>query len=216
MTVVNEASLHSTDGLTVNETTPDGKKHSDDSKLSWRAKRRQRKKEAKERKEAKYEAMGALGVVSKSWDWYGRHAKEARRGDRVSDVALLVFGALIPVSAILQEPWSKAVSVILGILVVITTGLRRTYNWRDNWVRYTGACIELATASVKYKYKINPYHEDESAGERVLKDDTGNEVKIQISKRDQCLVKKVREIEESESKGWMASSSHSLDPNSKS
>src|SRR4029079_14805033 len=94
--------------------------------------------------------------------------------------------------ALLHEPWSNVVSVSLGILVVVTTGLRRVYNWRDTWVRYTGACVDLATASVKYRYKVEPFDD--------------NEVPPTYPKRDQRLVERVREIEEAESRGWMASS----------
>ena len=133
-----------------------------------------------------YYAVGAKGELAKSWDWYRDHARDARRGDRVSDVVLLVLGALIPAAAVFSDPWSKRVSVGLGVGVVVVTGLRRVYNWKENWIRFTGASVALATASLYHHYRIGGYG-------------TAND-----EERDRTLVKRIREIEEAESEAWMA------------
>jgi hypothetical protein len=122
-----------------------------------------------------------------SWDWYAKRARVARRADRVSDVTLLIFGAVIPAAALLAEPWSTVLGVCLGICVVINTGLRRVFTWKENWIRFTGACVELATASMYYRHKIAPYDADDPA------------------LREQALATRIRQIEETESRSWMTS-----------
>jgi hypothetical protein len=115
-----------------------------------------------------------------SFRWYSRQAKQSRRMYRLSEVLVLVAGAAVPVSTLLTD--DSIAPATLGALIVVLTGLRTTYNWHDNWLRFTAACVALQTEDVKFEHKLDPYHREDAV---------------------QVLALRVRAIEEAETQSWM-------------
>jgi hypothetical protein len=125
------------------------------------------------------EESSAIDIADKSFNWYARHAREARRDVRMSELALLITGAMIPTSTALTD--DARVPALLGALVVILTGLRPIFHWNDNWLRFTEACIELETQRRFYLQGIEPYNGAD---------------------KDTLLIRNVRGIEAEETRGW--------------
>jgi hypothetical protein len=124
-----------------------------------------------------------------SFWWYSRHAKQSRRLYRLSEVLVLVAGAMVPVSALLTD--DAIAPAILGASIVVLTGLRTTFNWHDNWLRFTAACVALRTEDIRFEHKIEPYDRDDALD---------------------VLAMRVRAIEEAETQSWMVLRRQSATP----
>lgn len=122
----------------------------------------------------------AAEILTESLDWYKRHAWRARVLYHLDEVAILVFAALVPAATALK--YSSSVTVLLGTAVVILTGLRPIFRWRDDWVRFTEASMQLITELELYRFRVGYY---------------------EAADRDQRLIQQVRSIEAAETQGWL-------------
>ena len=86
-----------------------------------------------------------LEVVNQSFDWYRKHAKRASRFYFAAEVAVLVVGAAIHTPVVFTN--GVRFLALSGAVVVIITGLRTVFRWRDDWLRYTDACLRLKPPS---------------------------------------------------------------------
>jgi hypothetical protein len=134
----------------------------------------------------------ALLALERSKRWYAKNAWQARRLHYASEVSLLVVAALVPVSAVFTA--DRRVPAALGAVLVILTGFRSLFRWRDNWVRFTQASVELETARQLYLVGAAPYDGED---------------------RDAVLVQRVREIEATETRGWVETRMQDAKPESK-
>ena len=98
----------------------------------------------------------AMTLADASYDWYRRAAVRARTSYRVSEIAVLVLSALIPVVAVLS-PDDATVPAILGGLVVVVSGLRSIFHWQDNYLRFSGAREAVEAERRRYRTGLPPY-----------------------------------------------------------
>lgn len=125
----------------------------------------------------------AHSAVERSTAWYSTQAYRNRIGYWTSETLLVVLGAAVPVSTAVTD--NRAVPAVLGGGVVVVTGLRRIFNWQENWARFTGAHALLTTEQTRFLHHRPPY-DSADAGEN-----------------EAVLALKVREIEEAETQGWL-------------
>jgi hypothetical protein len=121
----------------------------------------------------------ALAALEESFDWYSKAAWRAKVGYWISEIALLVVAAAIPASAAFTD--NQRLPAALGAVVVVLTGLRTVFQWRDDWLGFTDACARLKTQRAFYEGRVGEY--------------TGGD-------RDERLVQRVREIEGAETATW--------------
>jgi Protein of unknown function (DUF4231) len=126
-------------------------------------------------------AQPAIEILDKSLRWYKKYAWRARVGYRVSEVLVLVVAAAIPASVAFTS--DGRVSAVLGSVVVVLTGLRTIFRWREDWPRFTQACSQLSAERDFYLARAGQY-----AG----------------ADRDAQLIERVGEIEAAETAGWVA------------
>lgn len=122
----------------------------------------------------------AVDVLNTSMDYYTRQAQQAKVFYFASESLLLVAGASIPVTAAFTS--SRGVPAVLGGVVVVLTGLRVVFQWRENWLRFSAACGQLETARQLYAQRTDRYAAED---------------------RDVELVREVRAIETAETQGWV-------------
>lgn len=122
-------------------------------------------------------------ATEKSETWYATQAGRAKLGYWSSETLLVVLGAAIPVSIAITD--NQVLPAVLGGAVVVVTGLRRIYNWQENWARFSGVRALLETEGTKFKHRREPYDNTDHAENEAL------------------LAMKVREIEEAETQGWL-------------
>src|SRR5689334_16827400 len=122
-----------------------------------------------------------LELLDVQYGWYRSRAIRAGKLYKALEVTLLVFAALVPVSAVVTESW---VTALIGAVVVVLTGLRSIFSWQDDWLRFTEAWQQLAFARTLYVNGMPPYENPATC--------------------ESLLVRKVQEIQTAEVRGWLA------------
>ncbi|UGT59857.1 DUF4231 domain-containing protein [Nocardia asteroides] len=124
----------------------------------------------------------AEGVASASYYWYKKAAIKARRLHRVSELSQLILSAAIPVCAVILEG-NTILSAVLGSLLVVITGLKSSFHWHDDYLRFSQAREAVEAERRLYATGSEPYDD--------------------VSKRDQVLVKILTSIEQREMGFWL-------------
>ncbi|UGT70871.1 DUF4231 domain-containing protein [Nocardia gipuzkoensis] len=123
----------------------------------------------------------ALELANSSYEWYRRAAIKARRYHRLTEVLQLVCSAAIPVSAVLIDG-NTAVPAVLGAVVVVVTGLRSSFHWHDDYLRFNQAREAVEAQRRLFRTGAHPYNSDT---------------------REEVLAKAVTEIEQNEMGAWL-------------
>lgn len=124
----------------------------------------------------------AMSLANGSHEWYRTHAVRSRKGYRISETAVLLVSAAIPVAAAVS-PHSAIVPAFLGAAAVILSGLRAVFHWQDNYLRFSGAREAVEAERRLYYTCAKPY------------EDTAT--------KDQILAMAVSRIEQEEMGGWI-------------
>jgi hypothetical protein len=126
-------------------------------------------------------ASYALSLADESHEWYRTAAIRSRKAYRLSEAALLIVSAGIPVAAAIS-PHNAIVPAILGGIVVVLSGLQVVFHWHDNYLRFS-------TAREAIEFERRLYH-------------TGAKPYEDASTRDQNLVASVSRVEREEMARW--------------
>ncbi|WP_370963906.1 DUF4231 domain-containing protein [Amycolatopsis sp. cg9] len=106
----------------------------------------------------------ALAVALRELGWYRRNADRNRLANRVTEVALLLGSAATTVAAALgATAW---VTAVLAATTLVVTGLRRSFDWHENWVEFIGRWSDLR--SVIHQYRLLPEDRRGEADRRAL------------------------------------------------
>ncbi|MGJ5892343.1 DUF4231 domain-containing protein [Streptomyces niveiscabiei] len=108
----------------------------------------------------------AMALADASYDWYREAAAKARKYYRISECLQIVFGAAIPVAAVLS-PGDAKVPAVLGGLVVVLTGLRSVFHWQDDYLRFSQAREAIEAERRLYRTGGEPYDEPASRDRRL-------------------------------------------------
>jgi hypothetical protein len=120
-----------------------------------------------------------LALAEQQLRWYARYRNLARTAYQVSEVLILLTAAGTTLVAALQaSPW---VTASLAASSLILTGLRKTFDWHEDWLAFSTAWADLRAA-------INDY--------RLLPDDQRDE------RSRQRLIDKVNEVVSEETGRW--------------
>jgi hypothetical protein len=106
----------------------------------------------------------ALAVALDELRWYRRNANLSRQANRVTEVLLLLASAATTVVAALGvTAW---VTALLAATALVLTGLRRSFDWHENWVAYISRWSELR--SVVHQYQLLPEDRRDEEARRQL------------------------------------------------
>src|SRR5262245_8361827 len=97
-----------------------------------------------------------MGIANDSYDWYKRAAIRSRANHRWSAVAIQVVAASIPVSAVF-DPTNALVPAVLGAVIVVLGGLRSTFDWHDNYIRFSATREAVERHRRLYRTGAEPY-----------------------------------------------------------
>lgn len=125
----------------------------------------------------------ALAMALHELEWYRRAAGRARTANRLSEVVLLMMSAATTVAAALSAVAWLTATLAAGSLIV--TGLRKTFDWHDNWVSFMARWSELRPVIHQYRLRADS-HGDEEAQRRLLAavdDIVGNETQRWATRR---------------------------------
>jgi hypothetical protein len=98
----------------------------------------------------------ALSQAEKAREWYQHNREATRIRFQVSEVAILLISAAVPISGVLT-PHDARLPTAIGALVVALTGLRPVFHWRDNWIRSAITASVLDAEIRLYLVHAPPY-----------------------------------------------------------
>lgn len=99
---------------------------------------------------------GTYAAAEALLNWYVLNALSSRRRYLISEVGLLVASTAVPVVGILSPHDARGPAVI-GAIVVMLSGLRSIFHWRDNWIRFTVAGAAIKSELRLYDSEAAPY-----------------------------------------------------------
>jgi hypothetical protein len=121
-------------------------------------------------------------LTDSSYNWYKSAAMRARRFHRTTEVAVIVTSAMIPISAVVL-PGNSVIPALLGSVIVILTGLRASFHWQEDYVRFSRAREAVEAERRLYRTGAAPYTD--------------------LATREQALVSAITSIERDEMKSWV-------------
>ncbi|MEV0594473.1 DUF4231 domain-containing protein [Nonomuraea cavernae] len=91
----------------------------------------------------------ALAYALRQQNWYAAHRDRARRLHWGTEVLILLTTAATTLAAALQAPaWATA---SLGAIALVSAGVRRIFDWHENWLSFSSAWAELGRALHAYR-----------------------------------------------------------------
>ncbi|WP_067504404.1 DUF4231 domain-containing protein [Actinoplanes sp. TFC3] len=131
---------------------------------------------------AESDQKDASRIADDSYSWYRTAAIRSRQRHRASAIGLQVLAAAIPVSAAIS-PRNAVVPAVLGAAIVVLSGVRSTFNWQENYIRFSAAREAVEALRRLYRIGAAPYDD--------------------VATRDEVLASQVTEIEQQEMAGWL-------------
>ncbi len=122
-----------------------------------------------------------IRMAADSYDWFRRAATRARWAYRVLDIFIVSVSAFIPVSAVIA-PKQVVIPAVIGALIVVASGLRTTFRWPENHLRFASAREQIKQEQRKFMVGADPYGDPAT--------------------RDVALVEAVSRIENDEMTAW--------------
>jgi hypothetical protein len=91
----------------------------------------------------------ALALALEQLEWYASGRDSARRAYQTCEVLLLVTAAGTTLAAAFQvHPW---VTASLAAASLVVAGVRRVFEWHENYLAWGAAWVELRTAINSYR-----------------------------------------------------------------
>jgi hypothetical protein len=124
----------------------------------------------------------AFSLADSSYDWYRIHAIRSRKTHKLTELLVVVLSAAIPVSGLVANRNAIAPSAI-GATVFILVGLRSTFHWHENYLRFSQAREAVEAERRRFLVDAQPYNDP--------------------AKRAELLVDRVTAIEQEEMGMWL-------------
>jgi hypothetical protein len=106
----------------------------------------------------------ALAVAIDQMRWYHRHAGRARIANQATEVLLIIVAAATTVAAALAvTAW---VTAVLAAGSLVLTGLRKSFDWHEAWLRYSAA--RAALRPLVNQYRLLPAERRDEDARRLL------------------------------------------------
>lgn len=100
--------------------------------------------------------------------YYISQAARNRIASRLSELSLIALSAAVAIVGVLN-PNDARIPAILGALAVTVSGLRATFHWRDNWIRFTMARMTLRGQIRLYECDIEPFDDPATKSQRLVR-----------------------------------------------
>ncbi|MBV7248749.1 DUF4231 domain-containing protein [Streptomyces sp. MW-W600-10] len=108
----------------------------------------------------------AMTLANESYEWYKSRAIRSRRIFKASETAILLISSSIPLSVVFFSR-NTTIPAILGVAVVVLSGLRSIFHWQDNYLRFSAAREAVESERRRYRTEADPY-DDPATREKVL------------------------------------------------
>jgi hypothetical protein len=108
-----------------------------------------------------------LAAARRSWRWYERTARRARRRYEALEVFQIGTGAMIPLATAVHWPIAVGAALGAGIAIAIAGGIGSDLRWQSNWVACAVTAGNTQHEISLYTAKIQPYNNG-NGGQRLV------------------------------------------------
>ena len=124
----------------------------------------------------------AMNIADGSFAWYRSHAIRSRKFHKVIETVTVIASAAIPVSGLIGDS-DALVPSLIGAVVFVLVGLRSTFHWQENFLRFSQAREAVEAERRRFLVGASPYDDPSS--------------------RAESLISRITEIEQQEMGTWL-------------
>jgi Protein of unknown function (DUF4231) len=110
----------------------------------------------------------AMSVADASYRWYVTASQRSRRNHRIVEIATVVVSAAIPVAAVIA-PGVPAITAVLGAVLVVIAGMRATFKWQENYLRFSQARETVEQQRRLFLVGAAPYDDPATREEELIR-----------------------------------------------
>jgi hypothetical protein len=101
-------------------------------------------------------------------DWYNKKAKLMQRYAQISDIVVIVSLGLLPMLLTTLDSKFNFISIGFSMIALMTFGISRLFNFKDNWVKYRSTAEILKKEQFLYFSAVEAYADQDTAFENLV------------------------------------------------
>src|SRR3990172_7949308 len=78
--------------------------------------------------------------------WYDEKSKSNQKIYKLLQWIIIIFTAITPILVLQREYYINIIAAVLAIIVAISAGSQKAFNYQENWINYRTTCkVDLKT-----------------------------------------------------------------------
>ncbi|MFC4106692.1 DUF4231 domain-containing protein [Micromonospora zhanjiangensis] len=106
------------------------------------------------------------GFVVNEWRWYSARARRSRLSYQLMELASVLGAACVPTAVALGA--SGLVTALLGGGLVFIAGVRHTFDWHRNWIRFARVSRQIEREVARFGAGLEPYDDQGPGAPRLV------------------------------------------------
>ena len=89
--------------------------------------------------------------------WYDEKSKLNQKIYKILQWIIIIFAAITPILILQREYFINIIAAVLAIIVAISAGSQKAFNYQENWINYRTTCEVLKKEYFFYTNKVQGY-----------------------------------------------------------
>ena len=89
--------------------------------------------------------------------WYDEKSKLNQKIYKFMQLIIIIFAAITPILVLQREYYINIIAAVLAIIVAISAGSQKAFNYQENWISYRTTCETLKREYFFYTNKVQGY-----------------------------------------------------------
>jgi len=89
--------------------------------------------------------------------WYDEKSKLNQKIYKFLQLIIIIFAAITPILVLQREYYINIIAAVLAIIVAISAGSQKAFNYQENWINYRTTCEVLKKEYFFYTNKVQGY-----------------------------------------------------------
>ena len=89
--------------------------------------------------------------------WYDEKSKLNQKIYKFLQLIIIIFAGITPILVLQREYYINIIAAVLAIIVAISVGSQKAFNYQENWINYRTTCEVLKKEYFFYTNKVQGY-----------------------------------------------------------
>ena len=89
--------------------------------------------------------------------WYDEKSKSNQKIYKFLQWTIIIFAAITPILVLQREYYINIIAAVLAVIVAISAGSQKAFNYQENWINYRTTCEVLKKEYFFYTNKVQGY-----------------------------------------------------------